>query len=198
MQQADAPSKYAKVRIACVDVDYRADCAIAAGLWFTGWSAAAATHEAIAVIENVAPYQPGEFYRRELPALLAVLAKGPAVDVVIVDGYVWLENGRPGLGAHLHDALGKQPIVVGVAKTRYDSAANVVPVCRGKSRAELYVSAAGADVEEVAREVAGMNGEFRLPTLLKQVDRKAREYTHTPSIIDLTNSDARRSQSRTR
>lgn len=46
---------------------------------------------------EIAPYQPGEFYRRELPCLLAVLACGPVAEVIVVDGYVWLGPERAGL-----------------------------------------------------------------------------------------------------
>ena len=67
-----------QTNIACVDVDYRGNIAVAAGLWFCGWSAGTADRQEVAVIQGVAPYQPGEFYRRELPCLLDVLAKGPS------------------------------------------------------------------------------------------------------------------------
>jgi deoxyribonuclease V len=145
--------------IACVDVD---------------WAASEAETEAVAVLREVAPYQPGEFYRRELPCLLAVLARGPAVDGVVVDGYVWLGAGRPGLGAHLHAALGGSTIVIGVAKSRFAGATDALPVYRGASRTPLYVTAAGANPEEAARWIASMHGPHRIPSLLKRVDRLAR------------------------
>jgi deoxyribonuclease V len=93
-------------------------------------------------------------------------------DVVVVDGYVWLGDGIPGLGAHLHAAIGG--VVVGVAKTQYASATNAVAVCRGKSRSPLFVSAVGMPVDEAAAKLAQMHGLFRVPALLKQVDALAR------------------------
>ncbi len=158
--------------IACVDVDYRDDAAVAAGLWFDDWASSASSFRAAAAFPPAAEYEPGAFYRRELPCLLGVLALGPRVDVVVVDGYVWLGGGVAGLGAHLHAALGAT--VVGVAKTRYASATDALAVCRGGSRSPLYVSAAGVAVEEAAALVAAMHGPYRVPTLLKAVDALAR------------------------
>ena len=158
--------------ITCVDVDYRAGGAVAAGLWFRGWSAQSAVCEAVASFLMVAEYEPGAFYRRELPCLRGVLARGPGQDIVVVDGYVWLGSGRPGLAAHLHAAIGG--VVVGVAKTRYFPATDAIEVCRGKSRSPLFVSAIGISAEEAAIRVAEMYGPHRMPTLLKQVDALSR------------------------
>jgi len=162
--------------IACVDVDYRAAGAVAAGVWLRGWPADAPKAEAVAWCPAAADYEPGAFYRRELPCLVAVLARGPATDIVVVDGYAWLGVGRPGLGAHLHVHL-NGPAVVGVAKTRFAGAAAAgvaVPVLRGSSRSPLYVSAAGVDRAAAAGWVAAMAGPHRLPAMLGRDDRLAR------------------------
>jgi len=163
-------------RIAALDVDYRDPGAVAAGVWFRGWSAPEIETELVTRIEAVAEYQPGEFYRRELPCLLAVLERGPAAEVIVVDGYVWLGPGRPGLGAHLFEALGKRIAVIGVAKTRFAGATEAVPVYRGESRSPLYVTAAGAGVTEAAGWIARMAGPYRLPEILKRVDQLARKF----------------------
>ncbi len=162
------------VLIACVDVDYRGETAVAAGVWFSGWSASEAETEVATTLSEVAPYQPGAFYRRELPCLLAVLVRGPGADVVVVDGYVWLGPARPGLGAHLYTALGERTVVVGVAKSRFAGATDAIPVYRGSSRSPLYVTAAGVSVTEAAGWVTRMHGPYRLPSLLKRVDQLAR------------------------
>jgi deoxyribonuclease V len=159
-------------QIVCVDVDYRASVAVAAGLWFRGWAAATPEHQAVATFTTVAEYEPGAFYRRELPCLLGVLARGPQADIVVVDGYVWLAEEAPGLGAHLHAAIGGT--VIGVAKTRFAAATGALPVCRGLSQSPLFVSAVGVDVATAAGWVAAMHGPHRMPTLLKQVDSVAR------------------------
>ena len=120
-----------------------------------------------------APYQPGEFYRRELPALRAVLPAAGELALVIVDGYVDLDPaGRPGLGAHVHAEYGVP--VIGVAKTPFRTATHAARVLRGQSRKPLYVTAAGISVADAAHLVTGMAGKFRLPDALKLADRLAR------------------------
>ncbi|MFL6232782.1 MAG: endonuclease V [Thermoanaerobaculia bacterium] len=168
--------------VVCVDVDYRDSTAVAAGVWFQGWEASKAEVEVVTRLDEVAPYQPGEFYRRELPCVLAVLERGPAAEVVVVDGYVWLGPGRPGLGAHLYQALGERAVVVGVAKSRFVSATDAVPVYRGDSRSPLYVTAAGVSAEEAAGWVEGMHGPYRVPTMLRRVDQLARGRQHARSM----------------
>jgi deoxyribonuclease V len=102
--------------IACVDVDYRGPGACAACVLLGDWADADSAGEEVEHLGAVAPYQPGAFYRRELPCLLAVLARvRDPLDAVVVDGYVWLGGGTPGLGAHLHEALGRAVPVVGEA-----------------------------------------------------------------------------------
>jgi deoxyribonuclease V len=146
--------------IAAVDVDYGGSVAVAAAVWFRGWLAIEPDAEAMTTLREIAPYQPGELFRRELPCLLAVLARGPAADVVVVDGYVWLGPGRSGLGAHLHAALGGRTAVVGVAKKRFAGATDAVPVYRGVSRLPLYLTAAGVDAAAAAACVCGMEGRY--------------------------------------
>ncbi|MBY0523033.1 MAG: endonuclease V [Gemmataceae bacterium] len=168
--------------IACVDVDYRDREALAACVLFHSWGAAVSTDEKVIRVAPIEPYEPGQFYRRELPCLLAVLDRvRAAADAVVVDGYVWLRDEQtPGLGAHLFEALGRSIPVVGVAKTCYRSAA-AIAVTRGSSRRPLYVTAVGMAVEEAARHVQIMHGQFRIPTQLKRVDRLCREAPFVPS-----------------
>jgi deoxyribonuclease V len=158
-----------------VDVHYQSDLTRAAAVAFAAWTDVAATREIVLELPPAAPYVPGEFYRRELPALLAVLAPLRETRLVIVDGFVWLDApGKPGLGAHLHAALGGQVAVVGVAKTRYRGAHDVIEVLRGQSASPLHVGAIGLPVQDAADGVRGMAGEFRVPTLLRRVDQLAR------------------------
>ncbi|MEO0447815.1 MAG: endonuclease V, partial [Verrucomicrobiota bacterium] len=121
-------------------------------------------------------YQPGEFYRRELPCLLAAIeAVSCPVEALIIDGYVWLDGGKPGLGAHLHRSLDEKVPVIGVAKNPFSQASDVELVYRGTSKRPLYVSAAGVDLRQAAQTIYRMHGEHRLPTLLKRVDRLCRD-----------------------
>lgn len=167
--------------LACVDVDYRDDgAAVAACIGFDAWTADRAASSWVVRVEVVAPYVPGALYRRELPCLLAALDRAArAFDVVVVDAYVTLDaHGAPGLGAHLHRALaerGQSTAVVGVAKTAYRTATTAVPVLRGHSVKPLYVSAMGLEPAVAAEHVRSMHGAARVPTLLRAVDRAARE-----------------------
>ena len=161
----------------CVDVDYRDDHAVAAGVLFRAWADETPPGEVVERIDGIAPYVPGEFFRRELPCLLALLARvGEPIDLVVIDGYVWLaDESRPGLGGHLYEALGRTTPVIGVAKTCFRSATLAVPVHRGEeAKRPLFVTAAGIGVEEAARHVADMHGVHRVPTLLKRVDSACR------------------------
>lgn len=166
--------------IAFVDVDYRQDEAAAACVLSADWNDEVAARELVERISGVEPYVPGQFYKRELPCLLAVLARaGEPFDVVVIDGYVWLTDERqPGLGGHLYEALGKKVPVVGVAKTQFRSARRSVAVVRGESSTKpLFVTAAGMEVEDAAARVRGMHGPHRMPTLLRRVDALCRGAT---------------------
>jgi deoxyribonuclease V len=129
--------------------------------------------EKTVLIDQVAPYQPGEFYRRELPPIRAVLADVGDLDLVIIDGYVTLDpGGRPGLGAYAHKEFGVS--VIGVATTRYASAVHAIPIVRGTAKRPLYVTAAGISPAGAAELVRTMTGRFRLPDALRRVDSLAR------------------------
>jgi deoxyribonuclease V len=163
--------------LACIDVDYRERGAVAACVLFDSWADGQSTAEVVKEIAHIEPYQPGQFYRRELPCLLAVLADVPELPTtIVVDGYVWLAKGRPGLGAHLYEALGRRTPVIGVAKSPFIGAP-AEPVRRGGSQRPLYVSAAGMNRLIAAQLVQAMHGPYRLPTLLRRVDQLCRRRT---------------------
>lgn len=159
---------------ACVDVDYRDACAVAACVVFDAWGDAAPAYERRIVSASApAAYEPGAFYKRELPYLLAVLEGLDTIDLVVVDGYVWLDGGRPGLGAHLYEALGRRVAVVGVAKTAFRGA-TATAIHRGTSKHPLHVGAVGIESALAATGIAGMFGPHRMPTLLTRVDMLSR------------------------
>jgi deoxyribonuclease V len=165
--------------IAAIDVGYYDNSATAACVLFENWSDAAPTREASCEVGDVAPYQSGEFYRRELPCVLAVLKKLEQLpDIIIIDGYVWLSNEQePGLGGHLYAALEKRAAVIGVAKTRFHRATTAMDIYRGKSATPLYITAAGLPLAEAASHIRSMHGNFRLPTLIRRADQLCRR-TH--------------------
>jgi len=165
--------------MACLDVAYRDLEANVAAVLFRSWGDSAGAREIVTRAPSAADYLPGEFYRRELPCLLALLALvEKPLEVLIVDGYVWLGKGNePGLGGHLYEALGRTTAVIGVAKSRFAGADGAVPVLRGNSNRPLQVTAAGMDVAIAARCIETMHGQHRIPTLLKRADRLSRSWT---------------------
>lgn len=168
--------------ILAVDVDYREDVAQAAGVLFQAWSDEKPSQEITVQVSGIHEYVPGQFYRRELPCILALWAKlSPKPAIVVIDGYVYLGEGQqPGLGQHLYEALEKQVAVIGVAKSGYKGVAEACAVVRGKSERPLFVTAVGLD-ETLAREhIRGMAGSYRLPTLLKRVDQLCRQREQPP------------------
>ena len=160
--------------IACVVVDYHDTGAVAAGIAFRDWVDDSAIAERVVSLSNIEPYKSGQFFIRELPCILAVLQILPPVQVALIDGYVWLEENRPGLGAHLYHSLDGRVPIIGVAKSRYLGAVNVQELARGKSKQPLYISAVGMSVSQAAEHVYSMRGPYRIPTLLKRVDLLSR------------------------
>jgi len=127
----------------------------------------------VELVPEVAPYQPGQFYLRELPPLHAVLDGLTGMGLLVVDGYTDLDpDGRPGLGAHAHAEFGVP--VIGVAKTAFRTATHAVPVLRGPSSRPLYVTAAGMPRADAAELIHSMAGQHRIPDALRRVDTLAR------------------------
>jgi deoxyribonuclease V len=163
--------------IAVLDAAYANDASVAACVTASGWEAAKALGEFTHRSGPAAEYEPGEFYRRELPLLKSVLAMLPATpQAIVIDGYVWLGvEGRKGLGAHLFEALGGATAIVGIAKTQFQGASYwAAQVKRGSSDSPLYVTAAGLAVEDAVAAVKRMDGAHRIPTLVAQADAVAR------------------------
>ena len=145
------------------------------GVAISSWESEAAQEEWVIPIPEVADYEPGQFYKRELPCLLTLLEAVPhKIEVIVVDGYVWLGPDRKGLGAHLHAQLGGETAVIGVAKSHFHEAPGI-SVLRGDSKNPLFVTAEGIPLETAAEHVRAMAGEFRLPTLLKYTDRLTKD-----------------------
>ncbi len=171
--------------LACLDVDYRDDATVAGCMLFRSWADDRATGQMVVFQGTAAPYRPGEFYLRELPPLLAVLAQvSVQLEIIVIDGFVWLGGSRPGLGARLYSVLGSKTPVIGVAKNPWRSgmdeqSANsperrTIAVARGGSKRPLYVTSAGMDVASAAKLISAMHGRFRIPTLLAAVNRLVR------------------------
>jgi deoxyribonuclease V len=159
---------------AAVDVHYfRPGGARAAAVVAADASFAQVLAERTAAVPEVEPYRPGEFYRRELPPLHAVLDGIAGLGLLVVDGYADLDpGGSPGLGAHAHAEFAIP--VIGVAKSAFAAATHAILVLRGASARPLFVTAAGMPRADAADLVRQMAGRFRLPDALRRADKLAR------------------------
>jgi len=160
-----------------LDVYYHDDgSATVAGILFAKWESDQIERALVKTVSQVEDYQPGQFYKRELPCLLALIADlEQRPETIVIDGFVTLgADQRPGLGAYLYRDLDEQIPVIGVAKSRFNQTPRETEILRGNSQNPLYVTALGIPLAKAQRKINSMHGEFRIPTLLKQVDQLCR------------------------
>ena len=162
--------------IVALDVHYTDSTAHAAAVVFNKWNSAESVARYTATESPVADYEPGLFYMRELSPLLKVIGQiAGSIDTFVIDGYCHLSSDcAPGLGVHLHDSLSQPATIVGVAKNRYRNSEHAVEVFRASSTRPLFVTSIGIEYDVAAGHVQSMAGPFRIPTMLKAVDRIAR------------------------
>lgn len=162
-------------KIACFDVYYYESYAKACCIVFVSSSEEEIICEHCKIVEPINDYVSGEFYKRELPCILSVynLIKMD-IDIIIIDGFVMLDNGKKGLGAYLYDSLNKQTPVIGVAKTLFSECEFYSEVYRGISKKPLYVSSIGIDLELSTNLIKNLKGKNRTPDVLKRVDHLTR------------------------
>ncbi|KQO21229.1 endonuclease V [Flavobacterium sp. Leaf82] len=131
------------------------------------------------IIDNVEEYIPGEFYKRELPCIISLLNKIDLtnIEAIIVDGFVYLDDEKKyGLGGRLYEKLNNKIPIIGVAKTNFAAIEKLkLALVRGDSKKPLYITSIGIDLDDAFEKVASMAGEFRFPTLLKELDRLTKE-----------------------
>lgn len=163
--------------IACLDVYYAQDKAHAAAVVFSEWSDTASLAEYEATVDELAPYQPGQFYLRELQPLLAVIAKiVEPVHTYVIDGYCHLSaDAAAGLGEHLQASLPQSATIIGVAKNRYQQSEHAAELCRGQSARPLFITSIGIDYDAAAGLIRSMSGAYRIPTLIKAADGLSRK-----------------------
>ncbi len=163
--------------ILAVDVDYRNSEALIAGVVFEQWSDKKENAIFISKLSDIKDYEPGNFYRRELPCILKLIEEHNLTpDIILIDGFVWLDGEtKPGLGAHLYNALGCKVSIIGVAKKSFAGISSKFELFRGKSKKPLYITSSGIETEEAMLNIKTMSGESRMPILLKKVDRLCRE-----------------------
>ncbi len=168
-----------------VDVHYVEDRAYVAGILFQKWDSTKPDAMISIVVHSVAPYEPGAFYKRELPCIYAlyerVKALGYTVKTLIIDGYVDLDSGKPGLGRYIFRSIPGYFEVVGVAKT-YFQCPTARSILRGGSKKPLYVTTSSGNIEKIAESVRLMAGSHRIPLLLKTVDSVTRLASSEDSV----------------
>ncbi len=146
---------------------------------FENWSDEQPSHIYSEIIERVSDYEPGAFYKRELPCILSLLKKidPDKVDYIIVDSFVLLNDlGKLGLGGYLYNELDKKIPVIGVAKSGFhENKKNVRELLRGNSKKPLFISAIGLELGQAYEMIKSMHGTYRMPTLLQILDTKTKE-----------------------
>ena len=167
--------------ILAFDTHYKDQKAKTVCLSFSTWTDAAPVDIYSEIIEEVSEYEPGAFYKRELPCILSLLKKMPEIEIhfIVVDGFVVLDGaGKPGLGAHLYNSLNGSIPVIGVAKSWfYKNSRHVRKLYRGSSKNPLFVSAMGVGLDEAYEMVGLMHGNFRIPTLLQILDSHTKDWS---------------------
>lgn len=162
-----------------VDVHYQANCAQVAGVVFERWSSSRPQAVYFSAVKGAQAYVPGQFYKRELPAILTLINDNDlSPGTIIIDGYVYLDGvSQPGLGKHLYDALNGRARIVGVAKNALSGIGGHHEILRGSSSRPLYVTAAGMPLARARQCILRMHGRHRMPTLLKTADRECRRHS---------------------
>lgn len=162
--------------IIAVDVDYKGSEALVAGVAFNAWRDEVPSEVFTTTVSGVAEYEPGEFYKRELPCILKLLQDHKLnPEFIVVDGFAYLNGyNQAGLGKHLYDALSGKSIVLGVAKRSFKGISSKYALQRGESKNPVFVTSVGMDSEEAKMCIATMAGVYRIPSLLKKADQACR------------------------
>lgn len=165
--------------IMAIDVYYIASRAKSVAILFEHWEDTKNDIQSLITdyCDDVAPYQSGQFYQRELPCIMSLLTKIDLTNItaIIIDGYVHLEQGKFGLGGHLYNSLNKTIPIIGVAKKPFaGNSEYLLEVIRGQSKHPLYVTAIGTSLENAAKNVKAMAGKHRMPELLSYLDQQTK------------------------
>ncbi len=160
----------------CLDVQYYETYAVTAYVLFKNVADTEPLKTGQVVTHEVHPYEPGAFYKRELPCLLnALQVIIEPLELIIIDANVWLSDEKMGLGGILYESLQNNTPVIGVCKTKYTGeTSKIVPVYRGDSQNLLYVSAIGINTGKAVKLIKDMAGPYRIPTLIKLADTVCR------------------------
>ncbi|WP_430905849.1 endonuclease V [Maribacter sp. 2-571] len=149
------------------------------GIGFDSWTDEKPVKVFSEIRTGIPAYEPGAFYKRELPCIVSLLEKIDLsdIDLIIVDSFVVLDdNGTLGLGGHLFEKLDQKIPVIGVAKSSFHlNKKRTKALLRGKSKKPLYISSAGIALDRAYEHIKAMHGKYRMPTLLQILDGMTKE-----------------------
>jgi deoxyribonuclease V len=159
-----------------VTVQFEGTQATVAAVACDDWAAAEATQTYALRIAQVDKPVRGQPDLRALPCILQLLREHQlAPEILMLDGFVHLDAAEtPGLGQHLHQALGGQVPVIGVSRKGLPGLTAQFEVLREDEAPPLWVTCAGIDIGAAKARVRAMHGRKRVPTLLKRVGRLAK------------------------
>jgi deoxyribonuclease V len=165
--------------ILAIDVYYIENQAKTVGILFQHWTDTKSDINTIITDyrNNIAPYQSGQFYQRELPCIMSLLDKIDlsTISAILIDGYVHLAENKIGLGGHLYHALNKTIPIIGIAKKPFTGNSQyLIEIIRGQSKQPLYITAIGIPLENAAANIKLMAGKYRMPDLLSFLDQQTK------------------------
>ena len=158
-----------------IDVGYFDNKALAVGIVFEEVDSQKPIKIYTTIIDDIAPYEPGAFYKRELPCTLALFKTIlEPITTIVIDGYVHLgADQKDGLGMHLYKQVHLP--VIGVAKNYFKETPQECELYRGISQKPIYVTAVGYTQNQAKIMIQKMYGKNRIPDLLKLADRYSRD-----------------------
>ena len=161
--------------ILAFDTYYETDYAHTVCLQFKKWSDKEPEDIWQERMSFTSDYVSGELYKRELPCILSLLSTIDfnELEAIVIDGFVFLDDdGKLGLGAHLYEALEERIPIIGVAKSNFATIYTLKrTLFRGDSYRPLFITSVGIDIDTATENIRNMDGAFRIPTLLKLLDR---------------------------
>jgi deoxyribonuclease V len=159
-----------------VAVHFDGTQAQAAAAAFDAWDCAEATQTYVSRIAHVEKAVRGQPDLRELPCVLQLLREHSLEpDLVLIEGFAHGGAAEtPGLGQHLHQALGGKVPIVCVSKKCLPGLTVQFEVMREEEAPPLFVTCAGIDIGAAKARVRAMHGRKRVPTLMKLAARLAK------------------------
>jgi deoxyribonuclease V len=159
-----------------VAVHFDGTQAHAAAAAFDAWDGAEATQTYVSRIAHVEKVARGQTDLRELACVLQLLREHRLEpDLVLIEGFAHADaDETPGLGQHLHQALGGKVPVVCVSKKRLPGLSVQFEVMREEDAPPLIVTCAGIDIGAAKARLRAMHGRKRVPTLMKLAARLAK------------------------